>query len=219
MSATRIPPTLYTKLQIINPPEKDKHVAFTDLNEVRTFYYHEVPARVSKLSREALLQNRVEYLEQKIARMTKQKEGSRMALITPSHSDTCSQVSVTSPYTPGNVEKLQQPSTPKTQAVWKTPDIQLAHPPANVVRAIASSHATSPTPPTKPSKFPSTQTPPPPIPSIKRRIISGLGAFLAGPGMVAGFFSILPLGPIGLGVTAGILGAGLLLMWAGSKMK
>jgi hypothetical protein len=224
MSVTLMPPSLYSKLLIVNPQERSKRVAFSDLNEIRTFRYREVPAQVSRRPIEEILQARIEYLERKIDRLTQDKENSTMAQINQYSSAPRSEVSVTSPHRPVK-SPVPTPSTrAQNDATWKSRDVHLTHPPANVKRALTASPSATvkSSPRSSPKASPTNSFQEPSqlqVASVKKRFFAGIGALLIGPGTVAGLLSIVALGPVGLGVAAGAAALGVFLIWASNRMN
>ena len=219
MSVTRISPTLYRQLQITNPLERKKSVSFTDLNEIKTFQKHEPPIWVSGRPVEDILRERIRYLETKLDRYTQDKENRQMIPARPAKLERPSLVpterSVTSPFKP---VQPKAPAPARNDAAWQSNPVQLAHPPANIQRALAAQPVAAPRP-APPALAQAPIQPRKPIPSRTKRFFGGLGAILAGPGTVAGFLSIAVLGPIGIGVAAAFAATGALCIWASSKMK
>jgi hypothetical protein len=61
----------------------------------------------------------------------------------------------------------------------------------------------------------------PPVipPSGLKKFLMGAGVLLASVGVVAGFISIVVLGPVGLAVAAGAAALAAAMIWLGSKAK
>lgn len=210
MSITPLPPEIYRRLLIINPPPEKKSVKFSCLNEIRTYRLHEPPRKVSGLHEKDILQEYIAILEARLARLEKEKELRQMLPVSPkSTSQTYSQASVTSP---PRVHQVPRDSVRD----WTSRDVTLTHPPANVAKALVKPM------PQQTRVQPLRPLPPPPPAepraSRARRFVAGLGAIcvaLAGPSLI----TMVALGPVGLAVAAGLGLFGALLIFASSRMR
>lgn len=211
-----LPPEIYQKLLIINPPpRKEKHVAFTDLNEIRTFRKSDSPRKVSGLPAEKILREEIKHLRRKIKRLEQNKENSQMQPIRTAPVTSFPETQI--PYTPGTERSVTSPYRPVTDSAHaplpKKKD--LPPPPANVQRALATT-------PERPARQPVRQTTPPPEqetpPSRAKRFVAFMGAVCAMCAVPA-IVSIIALGPAGLALAAGVAVLGFGLIGISSKMK
>lgn len=202
MAVYQISPTLYQKLHIVTPIEKEnKHVSFSDLNPIRTFRYTEAPSRVSGQTEE-LLRQQIKRLKRRIRELETDRNTSQMAQIQPARnsypiSSSVSELSVTSPHRPEASD-------------WARREVQLAAPPRNIQAAqIAQPVPAQPRPVLQRREIP--PTPPrveePPL-SAKKRILLALGVICV-LGILPSFAGVVFLGPVGFAITGGLVALGI----------
>lgn len=212
-----LPPEVHRRLLILDPPRKDRRVAFTDLNEVRTFKQTDSPSAISGKSENELLKEHIRRLERRLERLSPAKENRQMQNLKPV---------VTNPIIPVP-DQYFRPSTPRSGRSVTSPyrpvedsvrDLLPAHPPANVRKALAATPASPVTPPPRPQPPVHTPEPAPVKPSFAKRFVLGLGV-LSAMAVVPGFISIVALGPAGLGVAAACAALSAACIWIGNKMQ
>lgn len=123
-----------------------------------------------------------------------------------------SEASVVSPYRPPRSEPLPVRNN------WTNSDYPLAPQRVRYAASAPVRPVTQPQP-TEPQTAPAPAAEPTPKPSIKQRLVLLAGALMVSVGTIAGFVSIVAVGPAGIGIAAAAAILGAALIRSGSKMQ
>lgn len=206
MAVQQIPASVFQKLLITEIAQKEnKHVNFSDIYPVKTFRKTDAPIQVANNFEYKVLELAVSHLKRRVRQLERENKVLRTESVTSIPA---------TPVTPRSDRTITSP--PTTANDWTRREIALSHPPANVRAALAN---TAPrTPPVARQTTPPPQEPQPAKPSVLKRIVgmAGVLCVIASP---LAFFSIVALGPAGIGVALGIAALGAGFMYLAHRMK